>query len=578
MERSPKKNEDDESGKKSSSDGHELPPTQPLEEGMFSTHPDQARRSAIEDLQSQILAAFNRYEEIKAKEAKERPAPTPEQAGGERADAESPVWRMPDVLPPEHESEPASRPPVAEVEEDDDDDEEDDEDSPAPTTARPAWPRPVIPTIRRAERASTQAEPEEEVERSAEVPVAAEATVEHTPNAAPAESGPSLDEIIEPPAEWHFAADPAEAVPAGAGSDEAESEFAADAAEHEPSASTEWDPPYVSYVPEHDASDDAEVPDDAPSVVAHGYRPPIRNNPALLTRDFDPHPWVQGTAPPAYAEKPRPDPSFENYDNRRRIAGNFLLAVGLSAYIAHRMDKRRAKTAEKQFAELRGQNREQASAITQLTQGAEQSRREVAQLTQANVLQTDASSAPRFEASRFAAAPAAATAAAELRPVQPGEVRSVTAPAEQIAAQEQTAAQQPDLASGQRVEHSTWHNIVVDKEGHEVQGAIAYGEAFQRERRSEQMPVDSGAGAAAPQAADDFGQPAFPAPISPFPGLSSGQVPADHELTTGTSRQSDLKHRLSAHPTGQIQSTFTSPWLWLGVGLLIVAFLAAAFL
>lgn len=129
-----------------------------------------------------------------------------------------------------------------------------------------------------------------------------------------------------------------------------------------------------------------------------------------------------------------------------------------------------------------------------------------------------------------------------------------------------------ELQANQHVEHSAWHNIVVDERGHEVAGAIEYGEGFQRERQQEAIrdrmsdTGQAGSGAAGGvgfgQQQDQFGNPMLPS------GMTNPTLPA------GRSTYADPEHRLEA--TNKQASNFTNPWFWIMLLLIIAAFFTAA--
>ncbi|HEY5667803.1 MAG TPA: hypothetical protein VIR03_01425, partial [Candidatus Saccharimonadales bacterium] len=132
----------------------------------------------------------------------------------------------------------------------------------------------------------------------------------------------------------------------------------------------------------------------------------------------------------------------------------------------------------------------------------------------------------------------------------------------------------------QHVEHSAWHNIVVDEHGHEVAGAIRYGEGFQRERQQEIIPdriAASGSVPAGNGSADSSGMIAAGSPMQDQYGnpLHPGVLPG------GTTHQSlpqgvhaDTNHRLPA--SAKQPSSLTNPWFWVMLALIVVAFFTAA--
>lgn len=155
----------------------------------------------------------------------------------------------------------------------------------------------------------------------------------------------------------------------------------------------------------------------------------------------------------------------------------------------------------------------------------------------------------------------------------PEQYRSAGPSPEQM--QENESASQENMAvnPGQHVEHSSWHNIVVDERGHEVVGAIQYGEGFQGERQQEAIR-DRFAAASQnngthgsvgyAQQGQQYGNPALPS------GMTRPTLPQ------GPSTHADPQHQLSAN--NQQPSNLTNPWLWIMLLLIIAAFFTAAFI
>jgi hypothetical protein len=201
----------------------------------------------------------------------------------------------------------------------------------------------------------------------------------------------------------------------------------------------------------------------------------------------------------------------------------------------------------------------------------------------------------------FAAASAAtATGAAERAPAPfAAEAQKVAPAAERPpkTAQEQAAELVEEaykLQAGEHVERATGggHDIIVDKHGHEVQGAKVYGEEFKFQQRQEQMRAgvfsdddDNNKQRPAEQ------QQAYDAGIvtgisgggghtSGYPGIgySSAPVPpAAKRLPLGIPQSVNPQHLLRAKNQNPMVATIASPWLWASVIVLIVAFFIAAF-
>jgi hypothetical protein len=230
------------------------------------------------------------------------------------------------------------------------------------------------------------------------------------------------------------------------------------------------------------------------------------------------------------------------------------------------------------------------------------------------VMETPLQYAPSGAEMPFAAAAAGAGMAAAERPANK-VIAGEAAPAAAAAKAEQavrTAAEQAqeavakayELQQGEHVEHATGggHNIIVDKHGHAVEGAITYGQEFRAQQRQEQMRTDLFAGAdtarqnataaqpggiqgasvpGQPGVPGQYGQPGQPTSHSDYSsgiitGLGSGQVPANHNLPTGQMPPSARQHLLPSKHDNPVVATLSSPWLWAAGMVLVIAFFIAA--
>lgn len=138
-----------------------------------------------------------------------------------------------------------------------------------------------------------------------------------------------------------------------------------------------------------------------------------------------------------------------------------------------------------------------------------------------------------------------------------------------------------------KVVHSEWVDMVVDKHtGKLVEGpgVNQFGEEFRAEQRAEAAPPDDplatalAAAQAAAQSAvtvsDSYAQEHGQS-ISGGPLLPSGQADLAHELGAGAG--ADPQRRLS-EPDHAALSALANPWVWVGFGVIVLAFFAAAFL
>lgn len=140
------------------------------------------------------------------------------------------------------------------------------------------------------------------------------------------------------------------------------------------------------------------------------------------------------------------------------------------------------------------------------------------------------------------------------------------------------------------------YSVVVDKYNRVVHDRIPHGESYKQDLLPERMPTPfgskdarftagGGGAAAGPVAASGggMGGGAGTAPIITTSGigttLPSGQIPADHGLpvdSAGHTTQEEAQRLLDAPKPNPVVAAITSPWLWLGVGILMIAFFAAA--
>lgn len=168
---------------------------------------------------------------------------------------------------------------------------------------------------------------------------------------------------------------------------------------------------------------------------------------------------------------------------------------------------------------------------------------------------------------------ATAAFSAEAQKARPRAERPPQTPEE---AAQAAVEQAYNLQQGQHIEHATGggHNIIVDKHGHEVQNAMAYGEEFHAQRRQEQLKADL-------FATDDQHQPRRPAAQGYatngiITGLASGQMDADHGLPSGQLPPPGRQRLMPGRKNNPFVASVTSPWLWAALIVLLLAFFVAA--
>jgi hypothetical protein len=293
------------------------------------------------------------------------------------------------------------------------------------------------------------------------------------------------------------------------------------------------------------------------------------------------------------------------YDNNRAVDG-FARLMGVGNFIGnHRTRKKLGKQIEQgqretatNFADIQAQQlraseqqRQQGQAIEQLRAVSPSEHaplpaapfappgREQAPATTPRVEYTQAPTyasqanpnmAPSLGAPRFAEQ-------GRVMPPLPSIERRPGEHAPVLQASEQAPLNPDDLEPvklepGQHVEHSTWHDIVVDKHGNEVQGARHYGEGFKRSRREVIRDRAGDAAAAGTTAMAGIQQQQGYDPIVQYPGtLPSGMTTPT--LPQGMPTHVDPQHQLAAQNR---KSSKPGPIFWVMLVVIIAAFFAAA--
>ncbi|HSX33106.1 MAG TPA: hypothetical protein VLF91_02090 [Candidatus Saccharimonadales bacterium] len=260
---------------------------------------------------------------------------------------------------------------------------------------------------------------------------------------------------------------------------------------------------------------------------------------------------------------------------RRGLLVGFVVGVILRNRKIRRLEKTHTQQAKQQNQRINQLESQQTILERQYASAREQ----LSQRTQ-RYDQLPQQPSSRFEAPSPPPRPIEAPRPKVATPEQPLLKPEAELTPEQAA---QAAVEQAyKLQAGQHVEHSSWHNIIVDERGHEVQEAMQYGKAFEQERHREQQPVAVSAAAdaqAVGQAAVGSGVPGLPTGLgNPMFNLPSGQLPPSHQLPGGMGTPGHPQGQLPVRPQSQLVEAFTSPWLWAGLVVLLIAFFAAAFL
>ncbi len=266
-----------------------------------------------------------------------------------------------------------------------------------------------------------------------------------------------------------------------------------------------------------------------------------------------------------------------NYLEARRLTGDAAVGV-VAGWALFRTFKNRRMIKENQ-RQTKQQFESQNRTITQLQ---EQNDRLQQRVTQTEQQPPAFAAAPNSAPNRVPNPNIAPRPAVEAAPVSTpdrqaeAEERARQARERLAQAHAQEERQRaPEVPEGRHIERSQWHSMEVDnKTGKVVENpaTFAYGEAFQQERRQEQFqdPLrDNGVNGAQSQSSDQVA-----------PERSTGQNPQmpyySQQLPFQQSAQT--VGRRVASPKQQVVQQVKNPWLWIGVGFIILVFFAAAVL
>lgn len=268
-------------------------------------------------------------------------------------------------------------------------------------------------------------------------------------------------------------------------------------------------------------------------------------------------------------------------ESRRGRLARDLTLLALGWYLGHR----KVKPLREQVQALQKENVAQTDRITTL-EGQQHTTQQAIERQAAAVRQTyeqpyrQAAPTPFETASGPVSVTATPGVEAPRRPTPP------VAPAgqENVPRIIGGDGQEIVLQEGQHFEVSAGgYGAVLDERNRVVEDAIQYGESFQQDRLPERMPTPFGtqdarfkdAGGIVTGSGGGGGGGGVPQAT-----LSSGQVPQDHTLSAGPAAgrfpSEEAQHLLEAPKANPVVAAITSPWLWLGVGILMIAFFAAA--
>ncbi len=289
-----------------------------------------------------------------------------------------------------------------------------------------------------------------------------------------------------------------------------------------------------------------ESPLNAPRPIVENQPPQVREQQAPPAAETWSRPSLRRTevtapSPTATLSETSTRYSNEYYSIKREMAGNFITSVALSWYLSHRGIKKHERREEKVHTAMRQQTEQVAQNQERIQQ-------------------------------RFARYTAEQQRIQALKEAEPPRKQLTS---EQVAAIQKQLEQPPDETKV-RIEQDAWkRNVFVN--GKLEQESVDHGRAFYEEQRAEQAGNRFTYGSGQSQGRSMAGQAPVMPPSPTMPMLDSGQVDPSYQLPASRPPTPDIKHLLEP-PQSHVVDAFKDPWIWAGVGVLLFAFLAAAFL
>jgi hypothetical protein len=292
-------------------------------------------------------------------------------------------------------------------------------------------------------------------------------------------------------------------------------------------------------------------------------------------------------AAPSAPVMPIERPTFNsNYDPRVGQMGAVLGLGLLAEHIGRKRGDRKVQKNARSYTDAKVEKQGEAFAADQRRiheqqrQFANEQQQQMAEMQRLRQNQDRFAAtqpvAEQYTASQPNVGPFYGPSRTEGRPQYVNERPAMHSEVQQTVNPEQPSAQAVDqvynLQPKQHVEHSTWHNIVVDEHGHEVTGAINYGEGFKRELQQE-MIRDRVADGVSAGSSGQGGQHQGYSSGGSYPGaLPSGMTTPS--LPQGQPTHADLQHQLEASNKRQA-TNLTNPWFWVMLLLVIAVFFTA---
>jgi len=295
-------------------------------------------------------------------------------------------------------------------------------------------------------------------------------------------------------------------------------------------------------------------PINPPVESAPAEQPELAPSPVLASlSNWNTHPVTANTAPRNTLTEQLPvidrnaEKDAEKRGLRRGLVAGFITGYVLKAYLDGRKLQRYEKATSKQIS----QQEEQITRMQREQQQLNERLKSRAEIYAETREQFAANRPARFEK-----------------------------PEEQLP-QVETAEEEPmfDQEGNQIILQPGWHversaggySVVLDEHNRVVYDAINYGEAYRRDKRREQLRVDT-------FAATDAGLP-------PAIGGVAGTVVntptndpaprAEYGMPAIRNRVVDVQHRLP-EPRNNLLAAVASPWLWTAVAILLIVYFIAA--
>lgn len=242
-------------------------------------------------------------------------------------------------------------------------------------------------------------------------------------------------------------------------------------------------------------------------------------------------------------------------DLRRKMAARMIVVALLSWYLGHRP----VKPLRAQVDKLQDTSKQQAEQLDRFTYQQQEAQARIAEQNRQLEQFTRPQSIP-FGPER-----------PPVRPIEAPPVPVVNQQPKLVGENGEEVILQP----GQRLERAGAYSVIVDEHNRIVQRVMPHGEEYKRDLSHEQIPTLLGARgprfmSTGLSGSGSGGQPMAGSSSSPI--LPTVQLPADHSLPTAV----DPSRSLPETKQNSVVAALTSPWLWLGVGVLLIAFFAAA--